>query len=77
MTLKTLNAIRRLPNGDVRKLIVGAINHGIRYRMTKAGIMLYGNNGHSTTIHFSVSDSRAGRNISSDLRKMGYDPGSK
>lgn len=74
---KTLSSLRRLPNGDVRDLIIGALKWGVRHRVTTKGIMLYGENGYTATIHFSVSDRYAVRNIAKDLRKLGYDPGRK
>lgn len=39
--------------------------------------MLYGDNGESTTIHFSNSDNRVNRNIKKHLRQLGYEPGRK
>ena len=70
-----LSSVRRLPNGDVRDLIIGALKAGIRHRSTKKGIMFYGDNGKSATIHYSVSDKRAGHNILRDLKGLGYEPG--
>lgn len=74
---KTLAGLRRLPNREVRDLIIGALKFGIRHRLTKSGIMLYGDNGFSTTIHFSNSDNRVNRNIKKHLRQLGYEPGRK
>lgn len=74
---KTLAGLRRLPNRDVRDLIIGALKHGMRHRLTTNGIMLYGENGLSTSIHFSNSDVKANQNIKKHLRKLGYEPGRK
>jgi hypothetical protein len=74
---KTLAGLRRLPNREVRDLIIGALKFGIRHRLTTKGIMLYGDNGESTTIHFSNSDNRVNRNIKKHLRQLGYEPGRK
>jgi hypothetical protein len=74
---KTLAGLRRLPNRQVADLIIGALKHGMRHRITTKGIMLYGDNGESTTIHFSNSDSRAHLNIKKHLRQLGYEPGRK
>lgn len=49
----------------------------MRHRLTKSGIMLYGDNGKSTSIHFSNSDTRVNENIKKHLRQLGYEPGRK
>lgn len=74
---KTLAGLRRLPSRETRDLVIGALKFGIRHRITKSGIMLYGDNGQSTTIHFGNSDSKAHLNIKKHLRQLGYEPGRK
>lgn len=74
---KTLAGLRRLPSRETRDLIIGALKHGFRHRLTKSGIMLYGDNGLSTSIHFGNSDSRVNKNIKKHLRQLGYEPGRK
>ena len=74
---KTLASLRRLPSRETRDLIIGALKFGFRHRLTKSGIMLYGENGLSTSIHFGNSDSRASQNIKKHLRQLGYEPGRK
>lgn len=66
-----------MPNADVRNLILGAIKNGLRHKITKSGIMFLGENGESTSIHFSTSDQRAVQQIKKHFRQLGYDPGRK
>jgi hypothetical protein len=72
LSAKTMAGIRRLPNGDVKALIVAAIDYGLRHKLTKSGIMFFGENGLSTSIHFSTSDKKAARAIEMHLRQLGY-----
>lgn len=74
---KVLSGLRRLPSRETRDLVIGALKFGIRHRLTKSGIMLYGDNGQSTSIHFSNSDVKAHLNIKKHLRQLGYEPGRK
>lgn len=74
---KTLAGLRRLPSRETRDLIIGALKFGMKHRLTKNGIMLYGENGLSTSIHFSNSDTRVNQNIKKHLRQLGYEPGRK
>jgi hypothetical protein len=74
---KTLAGLRRLPSRETRDLVIGALKFGMRHRLTKSGIMLYGDNGLSTSIHFSNSDTRVNQNIKKHLRQLGYEPGRK
>jgi hypothetical protein len=74
------NDIRRLrgiSNRDMRRIIAAAIKSDLRYRMTKSGIMFYGENGATAGAHFTSSDHRAYRNLLADLRSVGYDPPEK
>lgn len=66
-----------MPNADVRDLILGAIKFGLRHKITKSGIMFLGDNGLSTSIHFSTSDQRATQQIRKHFKQLGYDPGRK
>lgn len=72
-----LAGIRRLPSRDVRDLIIGALKWGMRHRTTTKGIMFYGENGLSATVHYGSSDMRAAKKVARDLRKLGYEPGRK
>lgn len=69
---KDLRKVRRCNNRDVRKVILSVLRSGVRYRMTKNGIMLLGPNG-GITAHFSVSDHRGYLNLIADLRRAGID----
>lgn len=69
---RDLKSIRRgCTNKDVSKALVGALKSGIRYRMTKSGVMLYGDNGRCVVAHFTSSDHRAAANLKAELRSMG------
>lgn len=73
----TLSQLRRLPNGDMADLVLDALKWGVRHRITKKGIMLYGENGETATVHFSASDQRAVNNTRRYLRALGFEPGRK
>lgn len=71
---KDLSVIRRgCTNRDIRAALVTAIKSGVRYRMTKKGVILYGENGLSAVTHFTVSDHRAALNLWSQLRAIGIE----
>lgn len=64
--------LRGITNRDTRKIVAAAIKAKIRYRMTKSGIVFYGENGKTAGMHFTSSDHRAYRNLVADLRSVGY-----
>lgn len=68
---------RGCTNRDIRETLVSALKGGVRYRMTKKGIILYGEDGQSTATHFTSSDHRAVLNIKAQLRRMGIEPSKK
>lgn len=68
-----LRRIRKCPDPIIRKALVKALKQGLRYRMLMNGIMLYGENGISVTVHFTPSDGRAARNVVARLRSVGVD----
>lgn len=71
---KDLSTIRRgCTNRDIRAALVTAVKTGVRYRMTKSGVILYGDNGRSVAAHFTASDRRAALNLWSDLRAIGIE----
>lgn len=73
-TNKDLSVIRRgCTNRDIRAALVTAMKSGVRYRMTKKGVILYGDNGHSVSAHFTVSDRRASLNLWAELRAIGIE----
>lgn len=74
---KDLHKLRRCSDRDLRHVIVGAARAGVRYRMTKSGVMFYGDNGVSVAVHFTNSDHRAYKNAVAQFRKIGYEPGRK
>lgn len=65
-----LRRIRRSKNREVITVLLDVVNAGHPYKMTKSGIIIYGPEGISGT-HFSVSDSRAVKNLRADLRRCG------
>lgn len=67
---KDVRRIRRSKDREVIKVLLTVIHAGHRYKMTKSGIIIYGPTGICGT-HFSVSDSRAVKNLRADLRRCG------
>lgn len=74
MRAKDLHKLRKCADRDLRHVILGAARSGFRYRMTKSGVMFYGENGESVAVHFTNSDHRALKNAVSNFRKIGYEP---
>lgn len=71
---KHLKHIRRAcTNVEVRRLIITAIKSGARYRLTKSGVMFYGEDGRSTVTHFTISDRRGANNLRAEFRRMGIE----
>lgn len=71
---KDLSVIRRgCTNRDIRAALVTAMKSGVRYRMTKKGVILYGDSGLSVVAHFTASDRRAALNLWSQLRAIGIE----
>lgn len=68
---------RGCTNRDIRETIVSALKGGVRYRMTKKGVVLYGDDGQTAVTHFTVSDRRAVLNVKAQLRRMGIEPTKK
>jgi hypothetical protein len=62
---------RACTNLEVRKALLAAMKTGVRYRMTKAGVIFYGDNGLCATAHFTISDRRGSKNLWSQLEKIG------
>lgn len=67
---KDLKRIRRSKDREVISVLLDVVHAGHPYKMTKSGIIIYGPEGISGT-HFSVSDSRAVKNLRADLRRCG------
>lgn len=71
-----ITLIRRgCTNLEVRRSLIAALQAGARYRMTKKGIIIYGDDGLSVTAHFTISDHRGALNLRAQLRRMGLDTG--
>ena len=77
------NSKRQIPNDDLKKLrkcqdrttrtlIIAAVHAGFRYRMTKGGVMIYGNEG-VVSVHFTESDHRAVRNTQARFKQLGFE----
>lgn len=73
-TDKDRRSIRRACSRDYSRLILSVMDEGHRYRMTKAGIMFYGPNGETLTIHLTNSDPRSFKNTKALLAKLGLLP---
>lgn len=71
-TSSDVKRLRGVSNRDMRRIIVAAIKSEVRYRMTKSGIVFYGENGNTAGAHFTSSDHRAYKNLVADLRSIGY-----
>ena len=67
---KDIRRIQRTACSDKAKLLLSVIRAGHRYKMTKAGIVIYGPDGIAGT-HLAGSDHRGLANFRSDLRKSG------
>lgn len=67
-----IKRLRVVTNREMRKVITAAIKSDLRYRMTKSGVMFYGENGKMALTHFTNSDHRALKNFVADLRSIGY-----
>jgi hypothetical protein len=57
----------------IRELAVKAVQEGVKYRMTKKGVMFYAQDGYSFTIHCTDSDHRAIKNAEARFRKIGIE----
>lgn len=69
---KDLRRIRKgCTNKEMRALILEAIKSGARYRMTKNGVMFFGEQGAGISTHFTCSDHRAVGNFRTNLRLIG------
>lgn len=71
--VKDLRKLRAITNKDTRKLVLHTMKAGVRYRMTKSGIMFYASGGGTVGTHFTATDHRAHTNLVADLRGIGID----
>lgn len=60
----------RIVSRDCRALVLAAIKHGARIKETKSGVMIYCG-GTTLTVHGTVSDHRAVKNLRAGLRRAG------
>lgn len=67
---KDVRRIQRTASKEVSKMLLSAISAGHRYKMTKAGIIVYGPDGIAGT-HLSGGDHRRIQNFRADLRRAG------
>jgi hypothetical protein len=68
------NLLRGCTNREIRKLMAAVFSTGTRYRASKGGIIVYGPPGTKPiSIHLTVSDHRAVKNLSRDLRQIGIE----
>lgn len=70
MNNKDLRRVQRTANKELRVLLLAVIREGHRYKVTKAGIIIYAPLGICGT-HLANSDNRAVKNFSADLRRCG------
>jgi hypothetical protein len=62
----------RCTHRDMRDVVLEALDAGARFRLTKGGIIFYGNDGQATAnAHYTVSDVRAPKNLRASLKRMG------
>jgi hypothetical protein len=75
------NDIVRLSRGfggsKTRDVVIAAARAGMRFRQTRKGLMFYGKDGRTVTIHYTESDHRAVKNTIARLRAIGYNPPQK
>lgn len=64
---------KNLRKSKLRDLAIMAAQEGVRWRFTKNGVMFYGQNGYSFTIHTTDSDHRAEMNATARFRKIGIE----
>jgi hypothetical protein len=70
---RDLKTIRRgCHNRDIRAAITAALANGARYKMTRKGVMIYGDGDAAVVAHFTVSDRRGALNLMAQLKKMGH-----
>lgn len=55
----------------MRAVILQALATGARSKLTKNGIMIYGDDGQTAVTHFTSSDHASARNFRSRLVRMG------
>jgi hypothetical protein len=67
---------RRCTNREVRDVLMAVMKSGVRYRITKKGVLFYGPHGTAST-HLTPSDYRAAANLIASLRQAGIDPEGK
>lgn len=72
-----LRKMRGCSNPEMRKLVLDVMRAGFRYRMTRSGVLFYGENGETASVHFTHSDHRATKNAVTQFRKIGYEPTKK
>ena len=70
VTSKDLRRVQRTTNPELRTLLLRVIRDGHRYKITKAGIIIYAPDGICGT-HLGNNDNRAIKNFSADLRRCG------
>lgn len=54
---------------EMRALLIAALKAGCKYKITKRGIILYGEDGQSASAHFTTSDPRGHKNFLAYMRK--------
>lgn len=61
----------------IKGILLEAASAGLKFRITKRGVMFYGRDGGMVTIHRTESDHRAERNTIARFRRIGFDPKGK
>lgn len=64
---------RAFRKSKLRDLVLMAAQEGVHWRLTRSGVMFYGQNGYSFTVHATNSDHRAEQNAASRFRKIGIE----
>ena len=60
---------RACSDKEMRALLISALKAGCDYKITKRGIILYGENGQSVSAHFTTSDLRGHKNFLAYMRR--------
>lgn len=65
-------AIRsRCTNREMRTVLLAAVKAGARHKLTRSGVMFFGEDGGGIATHFTVSDHRAAKNFTKSLKSIG------
>lgn len=65
--------VRRFKDQQTKRAVRAGIHAGLRYRVTRNGIIFYGKDGLTAGAHYTPSDHRAGMNFCKRMEQLGVD----